>query len=175
MDISKDTKMMSHNINRRRWLMLAASSVGVVILSSTLSACGASTSRGESGGTITHLELGSNDDELTFDHTMLTAPAGATVELTFHNRSTHHQHNWVLVNGGDAEADAVYEDAIAAGVKQDWLPAESENIVAHTPLVNSRKRATITFQAPSQTGDYSYLCTFPGHFLAGMKGILTVT
>ena len=32
----------------------------------------------------------------------------------------------------------------------------------------------VTFTAPEEPGDYEYICTFPGHLAAGMKGTLTV-
>lgn len=164
---------IDHRITRRHWLRMAASFAGVTLLSGTISAC--SKAGGKTGDNVTQLSLGCKGEELAFDHVTLTAPAGATVELIFHNRSNHLQHNWVLANGGDEVAMAIYEAAMAAGVKQRWLPPASAQIIAHTPLVNSGKRATITFQTPTQAGDYSYLCTFPGHFLAGMKGTLTLT
>jgi azurin len=124
---------------------------------------------------VTKLELGCSGDLLAFDQISLAATAGVPVELTFNNQSNHHQHNWVLVNGGDDAATAVYESALAAGVKNDWLPPDSPQIIVHTPLIDSGKSYTVSFQAPTQPGAYSYLCTFPGHYLAGMKGTLTVT
>ena len=33
--------------------------------------------------------------------------------------------------------------------------------------------STATFTAPA-AGNYIFLCTFPGHYVAGMKGTLTV-
>lgn len=176
MKLIMQTSMMS----RRRWLQSAASLAALALLSGTLSACGGSSpDNGETGdngeGDVTKLELGCIGDELAFDQTTLTAPAGASIELIFNNRSRHHQHNWVLVNGGDAEAQAVYETAVAAGVKNDWLPPASPQIIAHTPLIDSGKSFTLSFRAPTQAGNYLYICTFPGHFLAGMKGTLTIT
>jgi len=171
------TNIIHHKITRRRWLQMAASYAGIALLSSTLSACGPGEGGGEgkAGSNVTQLSLGCQENELAFDQATLTAPAGATLELIFHNHSNHLQHNWVLANGGDEVAMAIYDAALVAGVKRDWLPPESAQIIAHTPLINSGKSVTITFQAPTQTGDYSYLCTFPGHFLAGMKGTLTLT
>jgi azurin len=166
-----DTTFMS----RRRWLQSAVSIAALALLPSVLSACGNSSSAKGAEGNVTRLALGCNGDELAFDQTRLTAPVNATIELTFSNHSHHHQHNWVLVNGSDEEAKAVYEAALAAGVKQDWLPPAGSPIIIHTPLIDSGKSVTISFQAPAQAGDYRYLCTFPGHFLAGMKGTLTVT
>jgi azurin len=124
---------------------------------------------------VTKLTLGCIGDQLAFDQVSLAAPAGAPVELTFSNRSAHHQHNWVLVNGGDEAATAVYEAAVAAGLENDWLPTDDPHIIVHTPLLESGKSTTLAFQAPTQAGEYRYLCTFPGHYLAGMKGTLTIT
>jgi azurin len=165
--------MQASNPSRRRWLQSATAFAALSLLSGALSACGSSSASGE--GHLTKLALGCNGDELAFDKSSLNAPAGAIIELTFNNRSNHHQHNWVLVNGDENAAMAVYEAAVAAGVKNDWLPPAGPPIIVHTPLVGSGKSTTITFQAPTQAGDYIYLCTFPGHYLAGMKGILTLT
>jgi azurin len=112
---------------------------------------------------------------MVFDPATLAAPAGAPVELTYHNHSTYLLHNWVLVNGGEEVAGAVYEAAMAAGFANDFLPEGNPQILANTPLLESGKSITISFQAPTEPGDYTYLCTFPGHYLAGMKGTLTVT
>jgi azurin len=162
-------------ISRRRWLQSAASLAGMALLASVLNACGGSSAESEAEGNVTKLALGCNGDQLTFDQANLAAPAGAPIELTFNNRSNHHQHNWVLVNGGDEAAMAVYEAALSAGIKNDWLPPDSPHVIVHTPLIESGKSTMITFQAPTQAGDYRYLCTFPGHYLAGMKGTLTIT
>ena len=32
----------------------------------------------------------------------------------------------------------------------------------------------IEFTAPAKPGSYTFFCTFPGHFAAGMKGVLVV-
>ncbi|MCC5023285.1 MAG: hypothetical protein J6386_11065 [Candidatus Synoicihabitans palmerolidicus] len=33
----------------------------------------------------------------------------------------------------------------------------------------------MTFTVPSEPGDYVFLCSFPAHFMAGMKGVIVVT
>jgi azurin len=164
---------MYTTISRRRWLKMAASMAGMAILSSVVSACGGSAAG--STGNVTKLALGCQGDELAYDTTTLSAPAGASIELTFTNHSHHHQHNWVLVNGGAEAAEEVYAAALAAGAQQNWLPPDHALVITHTPLVASGERAAITFEAPAQAGDYVYLCTFPGHYLAGMRGTLTLT
>ncbi|MEC7281083.1 MAG: plastocyanin/azurin family copper-binding protein, partial [Verrucomicrobiota bacterium] len=33
---------------------------------------------------------------------------------------------------------------------------------------------TIEFTAPALSGDYEFLCSFPAHLFAGMRGVMTV-
>lgn len=162
-------------LSRRRWLQQMASFAGFTLLAAALNGCGMSRAGGEAGDGAMALTLGCDGDLLAFDQTRLAAPAGAAIALTFDNRSNHHQHNWVLVNGGDETARVVYDAALAAGIKNGWLPTVSTQIIAYTPLVESGKSVTVHFQAPAQPGEYFYLCTFPGHYLAGMKGRLALT
>lgn len=163
---------MQTNIMSRRRLLQTMGSLAALAL--VASACGRSASGESAEADVTKLAVGCDGDNMAFDHTTLNAPAGAPVELTFTNHSTYHRHNWVLVNGGDEEATAVYEAALAAGVDADFAPPEMSEVLVHTPLIDSGKSMTISFQAPAQAGNYTYLCTFPGHYLAGMKGTLTV-
>jgi azurin len=166
--------MNTTRFSRRRFLQGTTSLATLFVLTGALGACGGK-SADQSDENVTKLAIGCVGDNLAFDQPSLNAPAGAQIELTFTNRSNHHQHNWVLVNGGDAEADAVYQAALAAGDSNDWLPPDGPPVLVHTPLVDSGKSTMLSFQAPTQPGEYSYLCTFPGHFLAGMKGTLVVT
>jgi azurin len=121
------------------------------------------------------LEISSDGNLMAYDRATLAAPAGQSVTLTFYNRSTVHQHSWVLVNGGLEVADQVYAMAVAAGPDRDYMPEGEAAILAYTELVDSGMQDTISFVAPAVPGEYTYLCTFPGHYLAGMKGTLVLT
>ena len=46
--------------------------------------------------------------------------------------------------------------------------------LAKTALAGPGETVQVTFTVPSTPGDYPYLCTFAGHYQAGMKGALTV-
>jgi azurin len=122
----------------------------------------------------TKLEIGCAENQLAFDPTELVAPANGQIRLTFHNHSTVFMHNWVLVNGGEAAVDQVLLAAATAGPGQNYLPGDMSNVIAHTELIESGESATITFATPP-AGEYTYICTFPGHCLAGMRGTLIVT
>jgi len=42
-----------------------------------------------------------------------------------------------------------------------------------TPLVNPGQNYTLKFKAPANTGDYPFVCTFPGHWSI-MNGVMKV-
>ena len=128
-----------------------------------MAACGPRTS--DSGLTIS-----AKGEELAYDKTTLEAVASKPVSLTFKNTSTGQNHNWVLVNGGDDVAQTVADSAAAAA---DYLPTDKADVLANTKLLPGGQSETISFTAPA-AGTYTYICTYPGHYGAGMKGTLNV-
>lgn len=119
------------------------------------------------------LTLSTKGDQLVYDKTSLSAKPNQPIKLTFKNgasKSSGLQHNWVLVKVGTA--DKVSAASITAGADKGWL-AESPDVIAHTKLVNAGESETLTFNAPSEPGDYPYFCSFPGHN-AMMKGVFHV-
>ncbi len=116
------------------------------------------------------LRIGTKGDEMAFNKTTLSAPAGASIRLTFKNDSKTLQHNFVLTKPGSAEE--VANAGLSAGVEKAYV-AESPNVLAHTKLLSSGQSETLTFTAPSESGSYPYICTFPGHPTT-MKGVLKV-
>src|SRR5688572_19256561 len=53
-------------------------------------------------------------------------------------------------------------------------PAMATSVIAKTALAGPGERVQVTFTVPETPGAYPFLCTFAGHYQAGMKGILTV-
>ena len=53
------------------------------------------------------------------------------------------------------------------------LCPEDEAILAYTPMANPGETVEVTFTAPSEPGNYRFICTYPGHF-ATMQGVLVV-
>ena len=82
-------------------------------------------------------------------------------------------HNWVLmVLGADAND---YVSQASKARDEDFMPQElSDQVLFHTQMVGGGEMTEVTFTAPSEPGDYEYLCSFPGHYSAGMKGFLVV-
>ncbi len=113
-----------------------------------------------------------NKEEMVFSKDKLTVKAGAKVTLTFKNNSMAKgmTHNFVLTKPGKAQG--VIDASVAAGPDKGWI-ADSADIIAKGKLIDAGESQTIEFTAPTEPGDYPYVCTFPGH--ATMKGIMKVT
>jgi plastocyanin len=138
-----------------------------VLLVMALAACGGGGGGSAASGSLT---LGTNGEALAYDKTALTAKAGE-VKIAFTNGSAAQQHNVVIVKGGEAEAAKVDEAAVAAGAPT-YLPADKSLYVAATAMLAGKASETLT--ANLEAGTYTYICTYPGHYAAGMKGTLTV-
>jgi azurin len=82
-------------------------------------------------------------------------------------------HNFVLLQPmADAELNAI---GIAASMAAPlYHPKDMSKVIAHsTKVLGPGESETIDFKAPTEPGEYPYICTFPGHF-ATMRGKLIV-
>ncbi len=115
-------------------------------------------------------------DQMKFDVTSIDASPGEKITITLTNvgklPKVAMAHNFVLLKAGTN----VNAFAAAALTHQDtgYLPPElSGQVIAATKLLGPGESDTITFVAPA-AGTYDYICSFPGHALAGMRGTLNV-
>ena len=85
-------------------------------------------------------------------------------------------HNFVLVKPNSVEevglaANNMAKDPIAAQSGQ-FIP-KSNKIIVHTKMLKQGESEILRFNAPKKTGNYPFLCSFPGHWTI-MKGNLIV-
>lgn len=82
-------------------------------------------------------------------------------------------HNFVLLT---LDADATAFASAAARAKDNaYIPEDMDDqVLANTDIAGGGETVQVTFTAPEETGDYEYICSFPGHLSGGMKGILSV-
>jgi len=128
---------------------------------------------GEIDQTIT---LHPKGNQMKFRETEFSVAPGETIELVFDNTATSPsmQHNVVVLNSTeDAVFRRVGEAGMSAGSANDYVP-EDDAIIAYTPIAPPGETVSVTFTVPEQTGDYGYVCTFPGHW-ATMQGTMRVT
>lgn len=117
------------------------------------------------------------NDAMKFNIVELRATPGEALAVTLKNLGTMPKfsmgHNWVLLVQGTNP-----EDFVAAGAEApttDYVPAKFKDaIVAHTKLLGPNESDTVTFNAPTTPGRHIFLCSFPGHFQVGMKGVLII-
>ena len=84
-------------------------------------------------------------------------------------------HNLVLVKPGSAKtvgdaSFAMLNDPQAG--EKNYVP-ELPEVLQIIPVINPGAEHVLHFRAPEKPGDYPYICTFPGHWMA-MQGVLRV-
>lgn len=82
-------------------------------------------------------------------------------------------HNWVLLK---LKTDVKgFTDAAANARDTEFIPAKMKgSILAMVGMVGPGERLETTFTVPTVPGTYDYVCTFAGHFAAGMFGKMVV-
>jgi azurin len=114
---------------------------------------------------------------MKFSLTNITAKPGEQIRVRLISKGAMPKvamaHNFVLLNKGVSQVDFVSAAVMASATA--YIPeAKKADIVAFTPLAGAGETVETTFKVPAAAGDYPYLCSFPGHFQAGMKGMLSV-
>lgn len=117
------------------------------------------------------------NDQMKFSVTRIEAKPGETLRIVFTNAGTLPKqamgHNLVVLKKGvDAQA---YCNAAMRAAATDYLPAElSGQVLAATKLLGPKEKDEITFTLPAEAGEYPFVCSFPAHYIAGMRGVIVV-
>jgi azurin len=114
---------------------------------------------------------------MKYDVTEITAKPGEKLHIVLKALGTMPKiamgHNFVLLKPGVAPLEI--SNAAFNARATDFIPPDmKDKIIAFTPVAGGGETVEVIFTAPTKPGKYDYLCTFPGHFAAGMKGTLTV-
>lgn len=114
------------------------------------------------------------EEQMKYDTKVITVKAGQPVVLTLENPDIM-QHNLVICKMGTINKVGKAADLMAQdpkSVEKSYVPSMPE-VLAATKLVNPGEAYTLEFTAPTQPGDYPFICTFPGHWRI-MQGIMRV-
>ena len=116
-------------------------------------------------------------DDMKYSVTAIQAKPGEELTVTLKATGSMPRvamaHNFVLLKPG-VDATAFVNAGASASTTDFIAPANKAQVLAATKLVGNGETVEVTFKAPAKPGTYTYLCTFPGHFVSGMKGVLTV-
>jgi azurin len=114
-------------------------------------------------------------DQMRFDLSQITVSPGQLVELVFTNPDAM-QHNFVLGAPGSLNVIGEAADKMlatpAVAQQQQYVP-DIPVVLFSTRLVDPGQSVTVQFRAPTERGQYPYVCTFPAHWRT-MNGILNV-
>ena len=113
-------------------------------------------------------------NEMKYDQEELVVPAGMTIQIEFENDDLM-QHNLLIIVPGSLETVGKAADALAQlpeGQEKQYVPDVPQVLYA-TALINPGESFVLQFTAPSEPGEYPFVCTFPGHWQT-MNGILKV-
>jgi azurin len=122
------------------------------------------------------IEITANDT-MKFNLTRFEVKAGQEVTVSLTNMGNMPKaamaHNWVLLKKGiDPKS---YADAAVTAAAADYEPpALAGEVIAHIKLLGPKQTDEVKFIAPTEPGEYHFLCSFPAHFLSGMTGVMVV-
>jgi azurin len=116
-------------------------------------------------------------DDMKYSVTSIQAKPGETLHIVLKSTGTVPKiamaHNFVALKAGTDPVE--FNKAAAMARETDFIPAAMKtSILASTALAGPGETVEVTLKAPAKAGTYPYMCTFPGHYAAGMKGELTV-
>jgi azurin len=120
------------------------------------------------------------DDKMRYDFTAFEVSPGQKVSVTFKNVGTTPKfsmgHNFVLldriINAGNIQS--AFLDKASTEASHDYVPPGAKEVLAHSKLLGPGESEVVTFNAPYIPGEYLYVCSFPGHYSQGTKGVMTV-
>jgi azurin len=116
-------------------------------------------------------------DTMKFSVTTIDATPGQQMIVELKNEGSMPKdamgHNWILLKAGvDPMA---YVNAAANAKAENYQPkALAGQVIASIGLLGPKERGVASFTAPKEPGTYHYICSFPAHTQAGMRGTLVV-
>lgn len=116
-------------------------------------------------------------DDMKYSVTTITAKRGETLNIRLISRGTIPKvamaHNVVVLKLGTDVLKLLKEGAPHRAT--DFIPpAMTSAVIAKTPFAGPGETVQVTFTVPAKPGRYPFICTFAGHYQAGMKGTLVV-
>ena len=118
------------------------------------------------------------NDAMQFNMKEFSVKAGESVKLTLKHvgklPGNAMGHNVVILKMGvDAMQWGLKVPANGGNQENGYIPTDKSAIIASTDLIGGGETTSVTFTAPTEKGQYPFLCTFPGH-VALMRGVMIV-
>lgn len=106
-------------------------------------------------------------DQTSYDKRRIVVEIGKRVEIVLENQDFM-PHNLVITVPGAREEVGMAADRLRNSTRRDseerhYVPP-SPKVLYATRLLNPGETETLNFEAPSEPGNYPYVCTFNGHW-----------
>jgi azurin len=116
-------------------------------------------------------------DDMKYSVTSIPAKPGETLRIRLTSKGTLPKiamaHNFVLLKLTAKQIE--FANAAAMARATYFIPPDmKDQVLAATALAGPGETVEVTVKVPTAPGSYPYMCTFPGHFAAGMRGTLVV-
>jgi len=115
------------------------------------------------------------NDTMKYDVTTIAAKPGETLHIVLKNAGSMPKiamaHNVVVLKPGTD--GAAFTSAGMTSRETDFIaPAQKASVLAATKLAGAGETVEVMFKVPAKPATYPFVCTFPGHFAAGMQGTI---
>jgi azurin len=149
---------------------------GLLLLSILMAVAGPPPVRAAQAGARTiEIQVG---DNMRFTPARIDARPGEQLRVVLKGVGTMPKtamaHNFVLLKKG-ADPKGFADKSAAARATDFIAPSVKDEVLAATTLVGPGETAEVTFAAPAKAGEYTFICSFTGHFVVGMRGTLVVS
>ena len=116
-------------------------------------------------------------DDMKFSVSTINAKPGEQLRIVLRVMGTMPKiamaHNVVVLAKG-TNLDAFTNASAMARSTNFIAPEFSKSVIAATGLGGAGDTVHVTFTVPKASGRYDFVCSFPGHFAGGMRGVLVV-
>ncbi|MEX2600889.1 MAG: plastocyanin/azurin family copper-binding protein [Balneolaceae bacterium] len=107
----------------------------------------------------------------------INASPGEELRINLEVRSqipaTAMSHNFAILDLGTDVGQFINQSAAAADNEYIAVAFE-EDIIVTTRMLGGGESDSIQLTVPDEPGEYTFVCSFPGHYGAGMRGVLIV-
>lgn len=120
------------------------------------------------------VKLHTVEEEMRYDRPFFAVEAGRSVQVVLVNEDLM-PHNLVITKPGQLESVATAGAALGTtpGLDDKLYVPKSDDVLFATEMVNAGVTSVLTFTAPTEPGEYPYVCTFPRHWMR-MYGVMLV-
>jgi putative heme-binding domain-containing protein len=124
--------------------------------------------------TVRVVRIKTVEEEMRYDLPYFAVEAGKAVQIVLVNEDMM-PHNLVITSPGELKEVAQLGLEVGPRGIDGGLPyvPKSNKVLQATDMVPAHRQARLTFTAPTEPGEYPYVCTFPQHWYR-MYGVMVV-